>query len=477
MIFTKERKLIVFLIVLFFWFSTGLYAQFQLPIFIRNIAFNPAGDRMIACADTNQLKILNAIDLSEIKSVSVSGINTAIYSPNGENIICALNNGSIMVLDKNGNTIKSSALGDTKINSIAFNNDGTILVSGSEGHTIRLIKPGNWNFYTTLPRQESKVLSVAFTSDNKVVAGLENGTIVIINIDSNSIEKVLRDKTGPVDFIFTNKNYSYFISGVKGKGFTAWNLSDYSIRYTYDLNDKFRMMTMSSDGRTLATLEDRLLKLWNPDTGDNITSGGGIHLSSDPNQYRYISILSIALNSNAETLAYGGMGFINSISFNQTKVYGHFEYQLIEDGAKIALVKYNGLGGEVTIPRQIFFIPVTKISKNTFVFPNGIDLDQALRTHTITKINIPDTVIEIEENAFVWYHKIEEIIIPNSVTRIGAEALPFIYLKRVTIGSNVNFIGGRLDSLFVDAYYTNSRKAGVYIRDEETKKWSYLGEQ
>ncbi len=66
------------------------------------------------------------------------------------------------------------------------------------------------------------------------------------------------------------------------------------------------------------------------------------------------------------------------------------------------LVKYQGPGGEVVIPKE-----VTAIGEGAF-----------WACKTLTSIVIPDRVKVIEEQAFGWCENLERVTLPAGLTRI-----------------------------------------------------------
>ncbi|MCR5705015.1 MAG: leucine-rich repeat protein [Eubacterium sp.] len=84
---------------------------------------------------------------------------------------------------------------------------------------------------------------------------------------------------------------------------------------------------------------------------------------------------------------------------------GYYHYT-ITDG-EVTITEYGGTDAEVEIPKNIDGYPVTKIGRNAFY-----------KNNTIKKVVLPETLTEIEENAF-YSCSIEEITISENVKKIG----------------------------------------------------------
>ncbi len=107
---------------------------------------------------------------------------------------------------------------------------------------------------------------------------------------------------------------------------------------------------------------------------------------------------------------------------------GDYTYS-VENG-NATITKYNGSGGDITIPSTLGGYPVTIIG------------DFAFYQRDITSITIPDSVISIGDSAFYNRSGLKSITIPNSVTNIGSDAFGYCYnLTSVTIGNSVTSIG------------------------------------
>ena len=141
----------------------------------------------------------------------------------------------------------------------------------------------------------------------------------------------------------------------------------------------------------------------------------------------------------------------------------------------MTIYNYSGPGGHVTIPAQIYGIPVTVIGDYIFKTERYIETTETIYLYLrnlISSVSIPDTVTYIGYNAFN-NNKLTDIIIPDSVTFIEIDAFTNNNLSSIRIGENVKFTYKYTGSIFSDHafdynfdnfYIENGRKAGLYKR-------------
>ena len=110
----------------------------------------------------------------------------------------------------------------------------------------------------------------------------------------------------------------------------------------------------------------------------------------------------------------------------QTGQTGYFTWQFLNN--EMTITGYTGTETDITIPSQIYLIPVTTIGQ------------QAFQNHQLTSVNIPDSVTSIGWRAFE-NNQLTSVTIPNSVTSIWDSAFDNNQLTSVTIGNSVTSIG------------------------------------
>lgn len=106
-----------------------------------------------------------------------------------------------------------------------------------------------------------------------------------------------------------------------------------------------------------------------------------------------------------------------------------YEYELYETYVKI--IHYLGTETVVTIPQTIEDKPVTVIGSFCFHDTEA----------EITGVNIPDSIIEIEEGAFYLAESLVSITVPDSVKKIGPRAFAWCNgLETVNLGNGITEI-------------------------------------
>jgi hypothetical protein len=125
-----------------------------------------------------------------------------------------------------------------------------------------------------------------------------------------------------------------------------------------------------------------------------------------------------------------------------------FDFRIV--GNQVEIIKYKGTNKEVRIPSLIQNRPVTKICEDAFAYAG------------LTRVNIPDSVKIIEQNAFARNPGLVTIKIGGNVS-LGNVANPAF--------SDIFIFHGET---FNDIYNKNQRKAGIYYESGYSTAEEYL---
>jgi hypothetical protein len=104
-----------------------------------------------------------------------------------------------------------------------------------------------------------------------------------------------------------------------------------------------------------------------------------------------------------------------------------FTFRFDPDTNGVMVTGYTGSSLEITVPSQIDGQPVTSIT--------------GFGTWGGMTINLPNTLVEIGDSAFVGNQSLSTVVIPESVTRIGAQAFRSSAISSIQLPSNLEIIG------------------------------------
>ncbi|WP_162137665.1 beta-sandwich domain-containing protein [Methanomassiliicoccus luminyensis] len=140
---------------------------------------------------------------------------------------------------------------------------------------------------------------------------------------------------------------------------------------------------------------------------------------------KVLTLMSVALMLLSATAATIGL----STSTASAARFGDFEYAFI-DSTKVKITSYEGLGGEVTIPRFLDGMSVVEIAEGAFQ-----------NERTIISVTIPDSVTIIGDGAFRGCTALQHVSIPGTVETIGSFTFYDNHaLTSITIPSSVQKI-------------------------------------
>jgi len=190
----------------------------------------------------------------------------APFSPDGQYIASAADDGTVRLWDKQGNPIGQPFRGHKGlVHSVAFSTDGQYLVSGGGDSTIRLWdKQGN-PIGQPFRGHQGKVLSVGFSPNGQyIVSGGDDSTIRLWDKQGNPIGQPFQGHQGKIWIVAFSPDGQYIVSSSDDNTIRLWDLKGNSQGKPFQGHqDRVFSAAFSPDGKTIASgSADNTIRLW-----------------------------------------------------------------------------------------------------------------------------------------------------------------------------------------------------------------------
>ena len=248
---------------------------------ITSVAFSPDGNT-VASGSADDTVILWDVATGKRKSNLGNRFQSVAYSPDGRTIAAGSVEGIVRLWDAISGAPKATLIGHIgRIDSVAFNDKGTLLASGSTG---RYHHGGGWSgtnvllwdvtngaLKSTLRGHTGRVTSVVFSPDGDTVAsGSADDTVILWDVATGGIITTFSGDKGGINSVNFNPDGS-MLASISGIGSTnpvrLWDVStgEYKVPLTAGAGDR---VIFSPDGRTLVGDEKKTVVLWDVATGE-----------------------------------------------------------------------------------------------------------------------------------------------------------------------------------------------------------------
>jgi WD40 repeat protein len=249
---------------------------------INSVAFSPDDIKIVSGSvdNTIQLSDLNGDRVERPLLGHKRSVNSVAFSPDGMKIISASADNTVQLWDLSGNSVKqpfkehitdaNSSKNIARINSIAFNHDGTKIVSGNGNGTIRLWSLDGKLIGRSFGGHTGSINSVAFSPDDtKIVSASDDGSIRLWSLDGK-LQLQLQPSTWGGGLEVYSATFSLDGTKIAGGSYGAveiWNLDENSAECgrTYGRhNDYVKSIAFSPDSAKIVSGRDndKSLELW-----------------------------------------------------------------------------------------------------------------------------------------------------------------------------------------------------------------------
>lgn len=147
------------------------------------LAFTPDGSRLVSGAADRSIKVWDVATGERLYTMSepLDGINAVAVDPTGKMVAAGGLDKTIRIWalePKSGRLLRSQIAHEDAITKLAWSPDGSMLVSASSDHTIKLFKASDLSEIKTIPNQPDWVNGLEFSPDGKTfTAGRYDGSM------------------------------------------------------------------------------------------------------------------------------------------------------------------------------------------------------------------------------------------------------------------------------------------------------------
>ncbi len=155
------------------------------------------------------------------------------------------------------------------VTSVAVSPNQSFVASGSHDETIRIWDMQTGECFKVLQSNHSKVMCIAFLEEKKLVAGLEDGSFQIWQLDPDRCLATIPAHSKPIVALAVDLPHQCLALGAKDFTISLWNLATQKkIRVLEGHTNEISALAFHPNGQTLASgSADVSIKIWDLSTG------------------------------------------------------------------------------------------------------------------------------------------------------------------------------------------------------------------
>ncbi|MEB3212188.1 MAG: substrate-binding domain-containing protein, partial [Leptolyngbyaceae bacterium] len=269
-------------------------------LYSTSLAYSPDGELVAAASDNGTVRIFDADGnpVGEPLSGLPGQLSSLAFSPDGTRLVGATNDGSIQFWNLDGTPIGNPLTGhDSAITSVVFSPDGeSIATAGADGTIWRWDLEGN-QIGEPFRGHEGAINGLAFRPDGDAIASAgADGTVRLWDLDGNPIGEPLTGHSGAVNSIAFDEEGEAIASAGGDGTVRLWDLDGNPIGEPFEGHsgavNSVAFIPGSSELVSAGT--DGSLRFWNQDgESTRVVEGGG-------------AIAALALSPDGSSMFTGG---------------------------------------------------------------------------------------------------------------------------------------------------------------------------
>ncbi|MEE8104961.1 MAG: serine/threonine-protein kinase [Planctomycetota bacterium] len=303
------------------------------------LAFAPDGKRVATGSEDNRIRIYEVGEDTALFDIPtpLPKVSMLAFSPDGSVLAAALDHQIYLFDAQTGNPRGALTGHERAVTGLAFQADGTVLVSSSTDKTLRFWDSSRMS---ELKRIEVKlpVRALALSADGKTVAAGTEGSVALFNAESGEPLDALAESEGDVVALAFAPDGAHLAAAFQVRAPAVWRLPDFEYVGTLEGHaDPVSSLAFTADGAGLVTASyDTSLRVWDSATLESrsvlIGHDAAVRaVATDPlAQY----IVSGASNGRVRFWAAEGHTALRSIALGESAGAG---LAFLKDGRRVAV--------------------------------------------------------------------------------------------------------------------------------------------
>jgi WD40 repeat protein len=270
--------------------------------FVSTVAISPDGNTIATGSGDGKVKLWQVSDGSNLRTLSghKNGVNIVVFHPSGQTLVSGGNDDTIRVWRVIDGVLLTSIAGGGSVYGLAFSKDGNFLASGSSERNVRIWKTSDYSLVRSLSGHTGYVQTVAINNDATILAsggcGALDYTIRLWRMDDGSPIRVLSSAGDILSLAFSPDGVMLASALRLERQMNIWNVSDGTLLKV--IQDGHECVVYSPDGRTIVSGIGNwpyVVKLWRASDGQLLKT-----LS-----YHTNGVSSVAFSPDGKTLVSG----------------------------------------------------------------------------------------------------------------------------------------------------------------------------